>query len=334
MQDRARQALGHSLNKRPEPSPAASDPPWRPCRLRFPCRCPICRPFRPRSWTGSSGDIPGFEMLPDRPPQGLLRRFITTQRHLIALAFGALVAHAREGQAFGTGRRLPAAVLAGAPARLPGAAVPRPRDRRPAVPGAAPAAAGDPRARPTSSSARCWPCARTSCRRRSPTSSRTCSTGCRSSPSTATCGSSRRTPRGRSPRCTPGSIPSPPARRRSPRSTAPHARGGLGDHQGGQAGDPRDADPRRHPAARARRHPAALPAALPAVAAHPRVRGIHPPRGRPAAGGGQRRVVHRQLPRPAGGDVPHDLPAVQQPWRALHGVPRRLQAGRAGDARA
>ena len=34
----------------------------------------------------SSGDIPGFEMLPDRPPQGLLRRFITTQRHLIALA--------------------------------------------------------------------------------------------------------------------------------------------------------------------------------------------------------------------------------------------------------
>lgn len=53
----------------------------------------------------SSGAIPGFEMLPDRPPQGLVRRFITTQRHLIALAFGALVAHAREGQAFGTGRR-------------------------------------------------------------------------------------------------------------------------------------------------------------------------------------------------------------------------------------
>jgi ubiquinone biosynthesis protein len=52
-----------------------------------------------------SGDIPGFEMLPDRPPQGLLRRFLTTQRHLIALAFGGLVAHARAGQAFGTGRR-------------------------------------------------------------------------------------------------------------------------------------------------------------------------------------------------------------------------------------
>src|SRR4051812_44201784 len=54
----------------------------------------------------SSGDIPGFEMLPDPPPQGLLRRFLTTQRHLIALAFGGLVAHARDGQAFGTGRRL------------------------------------------------------------------------------------------------------------------------------------------------------------------------------------------------------------------------------------
>src|SRR4051794_14898306 len=55
--------------------------------------------------SGASGDIPGFEMLPDRPPQGLVRRFITTQRHLIGLAFGALVAHARAGQAFGTGRR-------------------------------------------------------------------------------------------------------------------------------------------------------------------------------------------------------------------------------------
>jgi ubiquinone biosynthesis protein len=52
-----------------------------------------------------SGDIPGFEMLPDRPPQGLLRRFLTTQRHLIALAFGGLVAHARAGQAFGESRR-------------------------------------------------------------------------------------------------------------------------------------------------------------------------------------------------------------------------------------
>jgi ubiquinone biosynthesis protein len=44
-------------------------------------------------------------MLPDRPPHGLVRRFITTQRHLIALFFGALTSHAREGKALGQGRR-------------------------------------------------------------------------------------------------------------------------------------------------------------------------------------------------------------------------------------
>lgn len=54
----------------------------------------------------SSGAIPGFEMLPDEPPQGLVRRFITTQRHLIALFLGGLVSHARAGQALGGGRRL------------------------------------------------------------------------------------------------------------------------------------------------------------------------------------------------------------------------------------
>src|SRR5690349_8312838 len=53
----------------------------------------------------SSGAIPGFEMLPDKPPQGLVRRFFTTQRHLLALGAGALVSHAREGQAFGESRR-------------------------------------------------------------------------------------------------------------------------------------------------------------------------------------------------------------------------------------
>src|SRR6266567_3245143 len=54
----------------------------------------------------SSGAIPGFEMLSDAPPQGLLRRFLTTQRHLFALILGGLVAHARQGQALGKGRRL------------------------------------------------------------------------------------------------------------------------------------------------------------------------------------------------------------------------------------
>src|SRR5436305_9535089 len=54
----------------------------------------------------TSGAIPGFEMLPDEPPQGLVRRFITTQSHLFALFLGGLVAHARQGQALGQGRRL------------------------------------------------------------------------------------------------------------------------------------------------------------------------------------------------------------------------------------
>ncbi|HEV2847027.1 MAG TPA: hypothetical protein VG477_19375, partial [Thermoanaerobaculia bacterium] len=53
----------------------------------------------------SKDPIPGFEMLPDEPPHGRVRRFFTTQRHLIALGFGALVDHARQGQAFGAGRR-------------------------------------------------------------------------------------------------------------------------------------------------------------------------------------------------------------------------------------
>jgi ubiquinone biosynthesis protein len=53
----------------------------------------------------SSAPIPGFEMLPDEPPHGLVRRFFTTQRHLLGLGSGALVAHVREGQAFGDDRR-------------------------------------------------------------------------------------------------------------------------------------------------------------------------------------------------------------------------------------
>jgi ubiquinone biosynthesis protein len=44
-------------------------------------------------------------MLPDEPPHGLVRRFLTTQRHLFALFLGGLVAHARQGQALGKGRR-------------------------------------------------------------------------------------------------------------------------------------------------------------------------------------------------------------------------------------
>ncbi len=47
----------------------------------------------------SSGPIPGFEMLPDVAPHGLVRRLITTFRHLFGLAFGALAARVRERNA-------------------------------------------------------------------------------------------------------------------------------------------------------------------------------------------------------------------------------------------
>src|SRR3954452_24517859 len=82
-----------------EPLPAVAEDPEAPA---VPAVVPA--PVSPEP-PDHSGAIPGFEMLPDRPPQGLVRRFITTQRHLIALAIGALVAHAREGQAFGESRR-------------------------------------------------------------------------------------------------------------------------------------------------------------------------------------------------------------------------------------
>ncbi|HYG61284.1 MAG TPA: AarF/UbiB family protein [Thermoanaerobaculia bacterium] len=42
--------------------------------------------------------MPGFELLPDTPPHGLVRRFFTIHRHLFGLLFGSLVAHVREGQ--------------------------------------------------------------------------------------------------------------------------------------------------------------------------------------------------------------------------------------------
>src|SRR3954452_16090902 len=82
-----------------EPLPAVAEDPEAPA---VPAVVPA--PVSPEP-PDHSGAIPGFEMLPDRPPQGLVRRFITTQSHLIALAFGALVAHARAGKALGSGRR-------------------------------------------------------------------------------------------------------------------------------------------------------------------------------------------------------------------------------------
>ncbi|HEX5761354.1 MAG TPA: AarF/UbiB family protein [Thermoanaerobaculia bacterium] len=40
-------------------------------------------------------DLAGFELLPDRPPSGLVRRLFTTYRHLFGLLFGGLAAYAR-----------------------------------------------------------------------------------------------------------------------------------------------------------------------------------------------------------------------------------------------
>jgi ubiquinone biosynthesis protein len=46
----------------------------------------------------------GFELMPDTPPDGQLRRLFTIHRHLFGLLFGGLVAHVQEGAALGKGR--------------------------------------------------------------------------------------------------------------------------------------------------------------------------------------------------------------------------------------
>lgn len=46
----------------------------------------------------------GFEILPDTPPQGLLRRLIAVHRHFFGLLFGGLVAHAQLGVQLRKGR--------------------------------------------------------------------------------------------------------------------------------------------------------------------------------------------------------------------------------------
>jgi ubiquinone biosynthesis protein len=45
---------------------------------------------------GSAEGAGEFELLPEKPPQGLLRRVFSTQRHLLGLLFGGLVAWVRE----------------------------------------------------------------------------------------------------------------------------------------------------------------------------------------------------------------------------------------------
>lgn len=47
----------------------------------------------------AAGSMPGFEILHEQPPPGLVRRFFVIHRHLVGLAFGGLTAHVREGVA-------------------------------------------------------------------------------------------------------------------------------------------------------------------------------------------------------------------------------------------
>ncbi|HLX07106.1 MAG TPA: AarF/UbiB family protein [Thermoanaerobaculia bacterium] len=42
--------------------------------------------------------MPGYEILPDVPPEGLVRRFFVIQRHLVGLTFGGLNAYVRDRQ--------------------------------------------------------------------------------------------------------------------------------------------------------------------------------------------------------------------------------------------
>ena len=189
--------------------------------------------------------IPGFEMLPDEPPQGLVRRFITDPaapgRPRRSAPWWRTSA---QDQVERRGGGVPARPSPGAAGRLAGAAVPRPVNRRTGPSPSSSAAAWRSSGRPTSSSARSSPCARTSSPRRSPTSSRTSSTACRWSPSTATWRLIEDGPRaadrlhvllGRpDPHRLGLDRPDPPRH---------HARRRLGDPQGGEAGNPRDAAP-------------------------------------------------------------------------------------------
>ena len=47
----------------------------------------------------ASPEMPGYEIMPDVPPEGLVRRFFFIQRHLVGLTFGGLGAYVREHRA-------------------------------------------------------------------------------------------------------------------------------------------------------------------------------------------------------------------------------------------
>ncbi len=71
-----------------------------PIEVPAPAALPASPPLPAPAPAGD--EMPGYEILPDRPPQGLVRRFFVIQRHLVGLTFGGLNAYVRE-------RRSPAA---------------------------------------------------------------------------------------------------------------------------------------------------------------------------------------------------------------------------------
>jgi ubiquinone biosynthesis protein len=85
----------------PEPAPpaaaAAPDHAGPP-----PAITEIAAPSGPASVLAAAAVVdpmPGYEILPDVPPQGLVRRFFVIHRHLIGLLFGGLNAYVRERRA-------------------------------------------------------------------------------------------------------------------------------------------------------------------------------------------------------------------------------------------
>jgi ubiquinone biosynthesis protein len=92
-----------------EPSSPAAEPldppdtarPWPEPALPPPAPVPLPLPV-PDS--GDDMRAAGFEILPDTPPQSLLRRLIAVHRHLFALLFGGIVSHTRRGLREGKGR--------------------------------------------------------------------------------------------------------------------------------------------------------------------------------------------------------------------------------------
>ncbi len=78
-------------------TPAGPSPP------PLPSLAPLA-PLAPIIAVDPADPMPGYEILPDTPPAGLVRRFFVIQRHLIGLVFGGLSAYVRERRGQGAKR--------------------------------------------------------------------------------------------------------------------------------------------------------------------------------------------------------------------------------------